>query len=203
MSILPHVHPRLALLAIAAALPAAVCPGAPPVASDDAALLQKGRDVAAAGFAVLSQNLMAAMTKGGVPEALKFCHANALPLTEGVSKTHDATVQRVSLKARNPGNRATGRDAVILNEFSRILESGQPATPRIERDAQGRAVFFAPILIAMDTCLKCHGEPGKDIADADLALIRSLYPEDAATGFKTGQLRGMWKITFNPPPPKP
>jgi hypothetical protein len=66
----------------------------------------------------------------------------------------------------------------------------------VERDRAGRDVFYAPIVIPMDTCLQCHGEPGRDITEANLALIRSLYPDDAATGFRLGQLRGLWKVTF-------
>jgi len=28
------------------------------------------------------------------------------------------------------------------------------------------------------------------------SILKSYYPEDQATGFKEGELRGMWKITF-------
>lgn len=30
----------------------------------------------------------------------------------------------------------------------------------------------------------------------NLAFIRSLYPQDAATGFKLGDLRGAWRVDF-------
>ena len=203
MSIPPRPFLCSAFLAIGFALSAGCSKEAPVAKKDDTALLKDGKELASAGFALLSQNLIAAMAKGGVPEALKFCHANALPLTSEISVKHGVTVQRLSHKARNPANRAEGREGDVLGIFDQQILSGQPAAPRIERDEQGRAVFYSPILLPMDTCLKCHGEPGKDISAADLALIRSLYPEDAATGFKLGQLRGMWKITFNPQPPKP
>jgi hypothetical protein len=33
-----------------------------------------------------------------------------------------------------------------------------------------------------------------------LTAIRKLYPEDRATGYKTGDLRGAWAVTFDPKP---
>jgi hypothetical protein len=45
-------------------------------------------------------------------------------------------------------------------------------------------------------CLNCHGEPDKDIKPENLALIRRLYPQDQATGFQLGELRGAWRIDF-------
>jgi hypothetical protein len=38
-------------------------------------------------------------------------------------------------------------------------------------------------------CLKCHGQPEDDIALENLVTIRRLYPADAATGLKLGDLR--------------
>jgi hypothetical protein len=46
------------------------------------------------------------------------------------------------------------------------------------------------------TCLVCHGDPQTQIAEATLAKINDLYPEDKATGFAMNDFRGAWKITF-------
>ncbi len=45
-------------------------------------------------------------------------------------------------------------------------------------------------------CLQCHGTPNQDIAPETLAAIQKLYPGDKATGFKLGDLRGLWRVTF-------
>ena len=45
-------------------------------------------------------------------------------------------------------------------------------------------------------CLQCHGTPNQDIAPETLAAIQKLYPDDKATGFKLGDLRGLWRVTF-------
>ena len=60
--------------------------------------------------------------------------------------------------------------------------------------APGQVSFFAPIILSNELCLKCHGEPGKDIAPEHAALIDELYTEDQAKGFRLGQLRGAWRV---------
>jgi hypothetical protein len=60
-----------------------------------------------------------------------------------------------------------------------------------------KIVYYKPIRIAMPACLKCHGSAEKDIDPKTLAIIRQKYPDDLATNYKEGDLRGLWKITFS------
>ena len=62
-------------------------------------------------------------------------------------------------------------------------------------DERSTVAFYAPIKV-QDLCLNCHGQPGTDIKAADYDLIKKLYPEDEAVGYKSGDLRGMWSIRF-------
>jgi hypothetical protein len=49
-------------------------------------------------------------------------------------------------------------------------------------------------------CLTCHGET----IDPELrARIRDLYPRDRATGFRDGDLRGVFWVEFSPPTRQP
>jgi hypothetical protein len=43
-------------------------------------------------------------------------------------------------------------------------------------------------------CLQCHGDPANDISPETLNKIQTLYPDDAATGYKTNELRGIWVV---------
>jgi hypothetical protein len=43
-------------------------------------------------------------------------------------------------------------------------------------------------------CLSCHGSVGKDIAPETTAKLTQLYPQDLATGYALGDLRGMWSL---------
>ena len=55
--------------------------------------------------------------------------------------------------------------------------------------------YFAPILVKAQ-CLACHGNVGQQVADSTHSLLQSRYPADAATGYKEGELRGIWSVNF-------
>ena len=52
------------------------------------------------------------------------------------------------------------------------------------------------IFLGMETCLKCHGRVGHEIANETYAVISKLYPEDKATNYRLGDFRGAWKVRF-------
>jgi cytochrome c553 len=154
--------------------------------------LAEGKRLTAEAFALLSKNLTEAIAKDGVPGAIGFCSEKALPLTASV----DATLRRVSHKARNPKNKADAAELEILNAFRATMKAGKAPEPQVRRNADGSETFFAPIVLANTTCLKCHGAPGTDIDADTLAALSKRYPQDEATGFQMGELRGMWRVTF-------
>jgi hypothetical protein len=173
-------------LIFAAALGISVCLAAEPDR------LAEGQRLAAEAFALLSKNLAEAIAKDGVPGAIGFCSEKALPLTASV----DATLRRVSHKARNPKNKADAAELEILDSYRATMKAGKAPEPQVRRNADGSETFFAPIVLANPTCLKCHGAPGTDIDADTLAALSKRYPQDEATGFQMGELRGMWRITF-------
>jgi hypothetical protein len=163
--------------------------------------LQRGRAIATETFDLLRTNLMTAMQSGGISNALPFCSLAASPLTAGMATKHGVTLRRVTRKARNPNGRADAVETAILEKFADALRTGarsatNPPPPVVTNLSAQTVSFFAPILIANELCLKCHGEPGQDIGFEDLAVIGRLYPQDAATGFRMGDLRGAWRIDF-------
>lgn len=158
----------------------------------------RGKEITMRAFGALSSNLMQAISRGGVSNALELCSVKALPLTRSVTDTNLVQLRRVSHKARNPGNKANAAELVVLNQFRSGLASGKAPTPVIQMRSNGAATYFAPIALNNPLCLNCHGQPGKKIKKENLAVIKRLYPKDEATGFKLGELRGMWRVDFKP-----
>ncbi|MBU51522.1 MAG: hypothetical protein CL920_22760 [Deltaproteobacteria bacterium] len=181
------------------AAPAKTRGAAPPVrrkAASDKELIAKGRKVAMQSFKALSSKLMAAMQKGGPPNALKFCAAQAQPLSDSLGgKLGVKQVARVSHKARNPKNKADTWELKLIADYVAKMKEKKPIKPTLRKEG-GKTVFYAPIRIISPACLKCHGEPNKEISKKTFALIKEHYPKDNATGFKFGEMRGLWKITF-------
>ena len=193
----------LALAGVAVVLTACTPSSTPPPASppppltpdQQGAAIARGQAIATETFGVLSTNLQSALASGGVSNALPFCSLAASPLTASVSERHGVKVRRVTHKPRNPAARASATETAVLDGFRAALTpGGPPPAPLATNLVAGQATFFAPIVISNPLCLQCHGEPGKDLSEENLVLIRQHYPQDEATGFKLGDLRGAWRI---------
>jgi hypothetical protein len=178
------------------AAPAAL-PELPPAVQQ--AARERGRAIATETFSLLSSNLQSAIQSGGITNALPFCSLAASPLTAGMAEKHGVTLRRITHKARNPAGKAVGVELAVLTSFETALASGSPTNPPpplVTNLIPDQVTFFAPIVINNELCLRCHGEPGRDVSADALAVIRHLYPQDEATGFRLGQLRGAWRIDF-------
>ncbi len=156
--------------------------------------LEEGGQIVSTTFATLSSHLKSALQKGGVQEAVQYCHLNAYPLVDSLSRVHNASIRRVSLKVRNPKDLPDRLEERALKRAQTMLAKGKTIEPWVEHYPEETA-YYAPIYVR-DVCLKCHGMPGQTIASEDYAFIRKLYPEDQATGYREGDWRGLWSIRF-------
>lgn len=156
---------------------------------------EKGQAIALEVFTTMSGQLQKAMQEGGVSNAVQFCNLVAMPIVDSLSQKHNVTIKRTSLKVRNPKDIPTESEVAQLEQFQAEKDTGKPLQPRVLRQGENIA-FYAPIGI-QPLCLKCHGKIGETIAQSDYDVIQQLYPEDKAVGYQAGDLRGMWRITFN------
>jgi len=165
------------------------------VATTDAAWKKRGKAAAQAAFGRLAPALMKALKAGGVPNAIPVCKTKAGPLTQAAADQHKVALKRVSHKPRNPANQASKEELALIQRYIQQLKAGKALKPTL-RKGKDEVVFYAPIRIPMPTCLRCHGTPGKELKAAHVKLIKKHYPKDQATGFKLGDIRGLWKVTF-------
>ncbi|HLT93250.1 MAG TPA: DUF3365 domain-containing protein [Membranihabitans sp.] len=152
--------------------------------------IQRGDSIALNTQAVLMQNVAKAIQQGGTEYAVEFCNTRALPLTDSVAGHMNVRIQRLSDKNRNPANSIqTTLDSLAWDR----IQSGNDKV--LEQDEKGDVYYYKPISIAMPTCLKCHGG-NAEISESTQAVIAAKYPDDKATGYRQGDLRGMWKIQW-------
>jgi hypothetical protein len=156
----------------------------------------KGKEIAEATAKNLVTNLSQKMKSGGVTEAVPFCNTMAYPLTEEIEKKYDVSVKRTSLSIRNNKNSPTEGELIILNQYKNSFINNDTLKPIVNLDNTGKPHFYAPILL-QKKCMTCHGTVGQEVTIQTDSIIRSYYPDDNATGFKEGDLRGIWSITFN------
>ncbi len=143
----------------------------------------------------LISTLTQAISDGGFVNGVSYCNENANKINTNLEKTHKVKIERVSNKNRNPQN------ALLSTEDKQAFEKlSQDSTlqKHFMQLEDGSSVYYKPIKIGMPTCLKCHGNK-QELDEAAFQKIKTLYPEDKAINYSMGELRGMWKISFQKP----
>lgn len=144
----------------------------------------------------LKSELTAAMQAGGPLQAIAVCNDRAPAIAEAVSLKRGMSLSRVSLRYRNPDNAANAWQATVLRDFEQRLALGEPADlltwQEIAGDAGQREFRFMKAIPTGAICLTCHGE---SIAQPVAEKIAEFYPDDRATGFREGELRGAFVVT--------
>jgi len=143
----------------------------------------------------LLAQLQQAIAANGHAGALNFCKVNALPILKSLETKHAVTLRRVSSRPRNPLDAPNADEIPLLDAYSYNAENNISADPSIQKLQQGEVFLYTkPITISSAMCLSCHGDPKKDIAPETAAKLKQLYPQDPATGYAEGDLRGMWAL---------
>ena len=143
----------------------------------------------------LVKNLMEAMSAYGPAGAVEFCNVHAMTLTDSMCRVHDATIRRVSDRPRNKANQANETELAYINML-KIKVENQEALPSTILILEGKMTGYYPIQTAK-MCIQCHGMIGTDILPETAAKIKSLYPDDQATGYGENQLRGLFVVEMN------
>ena len=156
----------------------------------------RGDDLSDQLIKTLGGQLKAALAGGDPLNAVKVCQQVAQPLTSQISdETGNATVSRITLKPRNPVNAPEDSyDRELLDKWTALAtKQAIPGSQLIPVDGT-RVRYYRPLFI-QEVCTKCHGSA--DSLEPELsALLDSLYPEDQAKGYRTGDFRGAIKVEF-------
>ena len=163
---------------------------------ETAQYISKGKEIGQITVKKLGSNLMKHMKEGGPAQAIPFCNVKASPLTLEVAKKYDVNIKRTSHKIRNENSLPDETEKAILKKYLASMSNGEKLKPTIQKDEAGKVHFYAPIKLEKK-CLACHGTIGKEVTQKTDSILKSLYPNDKATGFKVGDLRGIVNITFN------
>ena len=153
----------------------------------------KGKEIAQATVKELGSNLMKHMKEGGTQQAIPFCNANANLLTDKMAKKYNVSIKRTSHKIRNDVNKPNEAEEDILKKY--LTSNNEKLKPIVSKDEAGKIHFYAPIKLEAK-CLACHGTVGQEVTMKTDSILKVLYPNDKATGFKVGDLRGIVNITF-------
>jgi hypothetical protein len=155
---------------------------------------------AAADFGMtLIGELQKAIAAGGPVNAIGVCSIAAPKIAADKSAAKQMTIGRTSLKLRQPNNKPDPWEMQQLLRFEERKAAGEnPATIEVAEyvETGGQRIFrYMKAIPTAELCLTCHGSA---LAPEVTARLRELYPQDAATGFKVGDLRGAFTIRQAP-----
>lgn len=184
---------RLVLLFASVILIVACTNNTKETTTSNAAYLHKGDSIVKVTFDTLRNALTNIIGQKGFAEALQYCNVQALPITS-IYASQDITISRVSEKNRNPVNKLSELDKLQWDKFKIAFEKKDSLKAAVV-DNKEDIHYYKPILI-QGMCLSCHGSADKEISKELLTQISLLYPADKATGYKIGDLRGMWHVVF-------
>jgi len=143
--------------------------------------------------------LQKAIAAGGPASAIGVCSVAAPKIAADKSAAKRMMIGRTSLKLRQPNNNPDAWEMQQLLRFEERKAAGEnPATIEFAEyvETGGQRVFrYMKAIPTAELCLACHG--GTLVPEVT-AKLKELYPQDAATGFKVGDLRGAFTIRQAP-----
>ncbi len=144
----------------------------------------------------LKNELQKAIKEGGLKNGITVCSVKAPEIAVKYS-TDQWQIKRTSLKVRNPANVATDYEHDVLMQFQEKKDQGISISNLShyaeEQTENGKIHRMMTAIPTQALCLGCHG----DQLSADVKTeLEVRYPNDQATGFKEGDIRGAFSLIY-------
>ena len=171
----------LSLPLLLAAAPAADAPG------PEALQLRRAKAAAEGYRDALQGALQGALSSGGPAAAVDACATVAPALAKAHSKD-GVVLGRAGTRLRNPANAPPAWVGPLLEALK--AEKPEAPGPRTRELPGGKLGVVLPIPVGKG-CLQCHGT---EVAAPVREVLQRRYPRDEATGYREGELRGVFWV---------
>lgn len=145
----------------------------------------------------LRSELQHAIKAGGPVEAISVCQHKAPAIARDLSKQTGWDVGRTSLRLRNPKLDAPDAwEEQVLRELEARKAAGESVQGMayaeiVAVDGEKRYRFMKAIPTG-PLCLTCHGTA---VTPEVASALHNLYPNDRATGYRLGDIRGAFTLS--------
>jgi hypothetical protein len=164
-------------------------PSPAPVASPQTPDQEEQKQVALAARDAMAGQLMGKLMEtlgsAGPAAAIGVCRQEAPQIAADTGKKFGVAIGRTSFRLRNAKNAPPA--------WADPLVAAQPADPQFVPLPDGQLGALLPIRLKPE-CMLCHGPKDQILTEVREALATH-YPDDQATGFQTGDLRGWFWVT--------
>jgi hypothetical protein len=143
-----------------------------------------GDSLTAFADTLLRRTLARELAKGSLANAANFCRPQSYASTDSMARKWHVRPRRVEWQQATTGAAITAAGL-------------QPDTVRlIGRPAADTFYYQRPIVLRNNLCLRCHGQPGRDLTAAEAKLLQAQHPTLQAVGRQRGQVLGAWQLTL-------
>jgi len=159
---------------------------------DQAALEQKARSLVRTFAGQLKPALKEALTSGGPVAAIDVCASRAPMIAAQLSEASGWKVTRVSRRPRNINSaQPDAWEQQVLERFEARLAAGEAPPALNYGEVVGSDFRYMQAQAVEPLCLLCHGE---SLSPEVQAALSQHYPQDRATGYRLGELRGAFSL---------
>lgn len=138
----------------------------------------------------LQSELINAVKTGGPVSGIHVCQVQAPSITNKHSQS-EWQVARTSLKYRNSHNAPDQWETTQLLKFDEALKQGQDPQTMWAIHEDEKQIRVMKAIPTKAICLTCHGQ---NITPEIRNKLHALYPNDLATGYQEGQIRGAFSL---------
>lgn len=163
-------------------------------------IVESTRNIASQLLNTLGQKLKTALSTDGPHAAVSVCKEAAPAIANSLSAEHGVQITRVGTRVRNQkmGTPNVWQKEALTQFEERLAMGEKPADLEywkvVETTNGKRELHYAKAIVVQPQCLTCHGQT-QDIPATLAEKIRQEYPNDQATGYSAGKLRGAVVIT--------
>jgi hypothetical protein len=145
----------------------------------------------------LQSELQKAIRAGGPVKAIEVCQRKVPAIARDLSDKTGWDVGRTSLKVRNPKLDAPDTwEEQVLRKFEARKAAGEDvqamAYAEIVNKGGRKHYRFMKAIPTGPLCLACHGT---SVTPEVAASLHNLYPNDLATGYEFGDIRGAFTLS--------
>lgn len=152
----------------------------------------RGMTITAIADSLLTARLEYMILEHGITDVIKQYDQIVQPILDSISNANKAEIKRISNKT---GNIELGKIERELLEAYRFNKKGNlELQDNVQVIDDNLLLYSKPLIINDPLCLNCHGIIGKDLSDFGENIFRSLNINDTITGYKRGDLIGMWSV---------
>jgi len=136
----------------------------------------------------LQPTLQNAMQEGGPVRGIEVCTVEAPRIAADLSADSGWMVTRVSLRARNHETAIPDEwETRVLSDFDQRQQAGEAVEQLNAAEVVNGEFRYMQAQATGPLCLTCHGT---QISSDVQVLLDQHYPQDTATGYLAGQIRG-------------